>query len=251
MASTTSDWNPRLKTIFSVGIWLLFWHFAAVAIGHRFILATPLQVVQALIRLAPTALFWQSLISTAIRIIAGFLLGMILGSLLAYAASLSTWAAALIGPPMRVITSVPVVSFVILVLLLAGASGLTVTIAALIVAPIAFNNVGVGLSRIDPDLDDVAQVFAASRWQRFGAVTWPAVAPYLAAACQTGFGLAWKAGISAEVIGIPRGSIGARLYAARLTLATADVLAWTVVIVAVSWLGERFLSRLLAHWIDW
>ncbi len=61
--------------------------------------------------------------------------------------------------------------------------------------------------------------------------------------------MSWKAGVAAEVIGVVGGSIGERLYEAKIYLMTADLLAWTVVIVALSagfeWLVLRLLRGLL------
>ena len=63
----------------------------------------------------------------------------------------------------------------------------------------------------------------------------------------TALGMSWKAGVAAEVIGVVSGSIGERLYDAKIYLQTADLLAWTVVIVAMSagfeWLMLRLLRR--------
>lgn len=60
-------------------------------------------------------------------------------------------------------------------------------------------------------------------------------------------GLCWKAGIAAEVIGIPEQSIGEMLYNAKIYLNTPDLFAWTVVIVMISLLFEKlFLAG-----IDW
>jgi NitT/TauT family transport system permease protein len=235
------------RAIVAAVFWLAAWQVLAMTVGQRIVLASPVQVVQALFRLVPTAQFWETLAASGLRIIAGFAFGLILGALLAFTANASKWAAAIVAPPMRAARSVPVVSFVILVLLWAGPQALTVTVAAIMVAPIAFANISEGLTRTDPELEDVAKVFAASPLQRFRAITWPTVLPFLAAACQAGIGLAWKAGVSAEVIGLPSGSIGERLYAARLTLATDTVLAWTVTIVAASWLLEHLATRALAR----
>ena len=58
--------------------------------------------------------------------------------------------------------------------------------------------------------------------------------PYAVTACKLGIGLCWKAGIAAEVIGIPTGSIGEKLYKAKVYLETPDLFAWTIVIIAVS-----------------
>ena len=56
--------------------------------------------------------------------------------------------------------------------------------------------------------------------------------------------------IAAEIIGIPKGSIGENLYNAKIYLETPDLFAWTFVIIAVSVLFEKifqWLLSLLAH----
>jgi len=79
------------------------------------------------------------------------------------------------------------------------------------------------------------------------AVDVPGVLPYFVAACRTGVGLAWKSGIAAEVIGLPSGTVGERLYQAKLFLQTADVFAWTAVIVLVAWASEKLVLWLLGR----
>ena len=49
------------------------------------------------------------------------------------------------------------------------------------------------------------------------------------------------------MIGLPRGSIGEQLYQAKLFLSTADLFAWTVVIVAVSYGFERLVLATLSR----
>ena len=65
--------------------------------------------------------------------------------------------------------------------------------------------------------------------------------PFVVAGCETGVGLAWKSGIAAEVIGLPTGSIGERMYQAKIFLSTPDLFAWTVVVVALSVAFERLV----------
>lgn len=73
----------------------------------------------------------------------------------------------------------------------------------------------------------------------------PQLQPFLLSACSVALGMSWKAGIAAEVIGIPSGSIGEQLYEAKVYLSTADLLSWTVVIVLVSVLFEKLFITLL------
>jgi len=93
----------------------------------------------------------------------------------------------------------------------------------------------------------MAAVFGVPLWRRLRAVDVPAVVPFLLAGARVAVGLAWKSGIAAEVIGLPQGSIGERLYQAKIWLSTADLFAWTVVIVVLSLLVERGVVALLAR----
>jgi NitT/TauT family transport system permease protein len=58
-------------------------------------------------------------------------------------------------------------------------------------------------------------------------------------------GLGWKSGIAAEVIGIPVGSIGEKLYQSKIFLDTPDLFAWTLVIIVVSVCFEKLFLKML------
>jgi NitT/TauT family transport system permease protein len=214
-------------------------------LGNAILLASPLDVAASFVALVPTAGFWGTVGYSLGRIAAGFALAVLLGTALAWLASLNRWVRAFLSPPIRAIRSVPVVSFIILVLIWADSSWLSVTISALMVLPIVYANVEEGIDRRDQGLDEFAQVFALSRSKRWWAITLPAMLSYLIAACRAGLGMAWKAGVSAEVIGLPSGSIGERLYQAKLYLATGDLFCWTGVIVALSFGFEKLVLGLL------
>jgi NitT/TauT family transport system permease protein len=223
--------------------WLGVWQLIALAAGSPIIVATPVQTATALVHLVGTAGFWGPLLASLGRIALGLVAGAVAGA--ALGALPWPWAQALVEPIVRVARAVPVVSFVIVILLWWGPDQLTVVVAALMTAPVIFAAVREGLAARSPALTEVARIYGAGRADFFREVTWPAVVPFLRAAGQVSVGLAWKAGVSAEVIGLPAHSIGERMYQARLTLATADVLAWTVTLVALAWAGERAVAILL------
>ena len=63
------------KKAAAILVWILIWQLAAMGLGHGgLFLATPLQTLGALAQLAPTAAFWQRIVFSALRIMAGFLL---------------------------------------------------------------------------------------------------------------------------------------------------------------------------------
>jgi NitT/TauT family transport system permease protein len=67
----------------------------------------------------------------------------------------------------------------------------------------------------------------------------PQVLPYFRSAASLALGLCWKAGAAAEVIGLPEGTIGERLYTAKIYLQTPDLFAWTAVILILAAAFER------------
>ncbi|MDR0627361.1 MAG: ABC transporter permease subunit [Bifidobacteriaceae bacterium] len=246
MTSITPLERLRWRGLFAAAFWLAVWQAAALLVGNDALLASPLDVLAAFARLAPTAGFWATVGYSGARIAVGFALGAAVGAMGAWFASLNRWLDALISPLVRAIRSVPVVCFIVLVLIWADSSWLSVTISALMVGPIVFANVEEGISRQDPGMGELARVFAIPARRRWLAISLPAVLPFFIAACRVGLGLAWKAGVSAEVIGLPDGSMGERLYQAKLFLATGDLFCWTAVIVACSFVFEKLVLSALA-----
>ncbi|MCL2483230.1 MAG: ABC transporter permease subunit [Propionibacteriaceae bacterium] len=226
-------------TLVSVVVVLVIWQIAALIVGQDIILVAPVQVVTTLIALIPQASFWATVGASLQRIVVGFLLAFFLGSFAAWLASVNRWLGAFMSTTMRLIRSIPVVSFIILLLIWANSTYLSLWVSFLMVVPVVFSNAEEGFANRDIKLVQMSQVFGFSAGQRWWAITVPTLMPYLIAATRVGFGLAWKAGISAEVIGMPRGSIGERLYQAKIYLSTADLFAWTAVIVALSYLCEK------------
>ena len=82
-------------------------------------------------------------------------------------------------------------------------------------------------------------------WRLFCAHTWREVLPFVLSCARAVIGMGWKAGVAAELIGMAGGTVGERIYQAQLLIETADLLAWTVLVVAASWACERVLVWLL------
>ena len=147
---------------------------------------------------------------------------------------------------MALLKSVPVASFVILALIWAGSANLSVLVAFLVVLPVIYVNTVAGLKSTDRKLLEMAKVFFMTPWRRIRYIYIPALVPYLKSGCQIALGMSWKSGVAAEVIGVPDHSVGEKLYMAKIYLNTADVLAWTFVIILVSALFEWAALRLLS-----
>ena len=73
----------------------------------------------------------------------------------------------------------------------------------------------------------------------------PSIIPYFNAACRSAFGMAWKAGIAAEVLAVPKQAIGTEIYFSKQWFETPTLFAWTVVIIILSFIIEKVLVLLI------
>lgn len=228
-----------------MGLAFCVWQLAAVLLASPLLLVSPIRVAQRLGQLLFEPGFYASVGFSLARIAAGFLLGLIAGSLLAVLASRWPLAEVLLWPYITAIKTTPVASFIILCLIWLDSANLSIFIAFLMVVPIVYANMLEGIRQTDPKLLQMGQVFGVRPLRRVLYLYLPQLRPYLLTAASVSLGLSWKAGIAAEVIGIPEGSIGERLYEAKVYLSSADLFAWTVVIIAISILFEKLFLLLL------
>ena len=179
------------------------------------------------------------------KISTGFLGAFLAGILTGSAACRFPFLKDLLEPVMVLVKSVPVASFVILALIWIGSRNLSVFIAFLVVFPMIYINTIAGLHSAEPQLLEMARVFHMSGWKKFRYIYWPALLPYLISGANISLGMSFKSGIAAEVIGVPDHSIGEKLYMAKIYLSTADLFAWTLVIIVISGLFEKVFIALL------
>ena len=238
-------WADKLKKLTGVFFWLAIWQFAAMKIGKEVLLASPVSTIKALISLCGQSAFWSAIIFSLTRIMLGFALALVTGVLLAGLSAVYDAVRYIFAPLFNVIKAVPVASFIILALLWVRGGNLSICISFLMVLPIIYNNMLAGFTRVDKSLLEMAAVFRLSNMKKIKYIYIPQVLPYFTAACTTSLGLCWKSGIAAEVIGMPAGSMGNRLYETKLYMDTPEMFAWTVVIVIISFVVEKGFLWLL------
>lgn len=243
MSSTTSgkkltgkNWITR---ILAAAFWILVWQLASMRLKQEILLASPVSVIKRLGELVLTSDFWMAAGFSFGRIVAGFLLGLTIGAFLAVLACAFSLAAVLLNPLITVIKSTPVASFIILCLVWIPSRNLSVFISFLMVFPVVYTNVYEGIRQTDKQLLEMAEVFGVGMGRRVRYIYVSQIMPYFLTSCRLGLGLCWKAGVAAEVIGIPSGSIGEKLYHAKIYLNTPDLFAWTIVIILISFLFEK------------
>lgn len=224
---------------------LVVWQVAAMSVGQQLLVPTPLSVVRRLAVIWMEDGFWGTIWFTFRKIVAGFLLGLVLGVVLGALAGRFHLFEVLFRPWAVMIKSVPVASFIVICLIWMASSNLSIFISFLMVLPVVYTNVLQSIHSVDQQMLEAVKVFRLP-WLRRVLYLWlPQLKPYLLSACAVSLGISWKAGIAAEIIGIPSGSIGQMFYDAKVYFNTVDLFAWTVIVVAVSVLFEKGFLALL------
>ena len=225
--------------ILAAAVWILIWQLASMWLKQEILLASPVSVIKRLGQLIITADFWKSIGFSFGRIILGFTLALLFGTLLAALSYVFFAVEILMEPLITVIKATPVASVIILCLIWIPSRNVSVFISFLMVFPVIYTNLLAGMRQTDKQLLEMADSFGAGLVKKVEFVYLSQVMPYAVTACKLGLGLCWKAGIAAEVIGIPTGSIGEKLYKSKVYLETPDLFAWTMVIIFVSLIFEK------------
>jgi len=228
-----------------IAFWIAIWQITSVIIDNSIIFVGPAEVLHSFSVLLTRPDFSKSIVQTFCKISLGFLLafftGIMTGSLSCRFRVLND----LLKPPVLLMKSVPVASFVILALIWIGSKNLSVFISFIVVLPVIYINTRSGLAAADIRLLEMARVFGIGLPKKIRYIYVPALMPYLISGCNVALGMSWKSGIAAEVIGVPSNTIGEHLYLSKINLSTADLFAWTIVIILISALFEKIFLTLL------
>ena len=231
--------------------WVLVWQSLALWVDNKILLVTPAQVLARLAELVPDGKFWITILHSFARIGLGFGLGTATAFILAALGSKYSFAEEMLEPLMTLLKTIPVASFVVLLLIWWGASSLAIAISFLIVLPNIYISTLEGIRSADPKMLEMAKVFELPATSVFFYIYRPALSPFLISSFRLALGMCWKSGVAAEVIGTPDYTIGEQLYLSKINLDTAGVFAWTIVIILLSLCFEKAMMYILNCFFAW
>jgi ABC-type nitrate/sulfonate/bicarbonate transport system permease component len=218
--------------------WIMLPLAAALWAALAALLETPLlpgpgAVLESLWQALQAGELQQHLGVTLRRVLISFVLAMLLGTLLGLWMGRSALANALFDPLLVLFLNLPAL---VTIILLYVWFGLVEAAAVLAVVINKVPNVAVtlreGARSLDRRLEQMARVYAFSRWQRLADVWLPQLFPYLMAATRGGLALIWKIVLVVELLGRSDG-IGFQLHMAFQVFDVARILAYSLAFIAV------------------
>lgn len=234
-----------MGNIASILFWLLVWQLASVLVPAKIFLASPIEVLVTLWGFLGNSEFYSALGFTFGRIAIGFFCAMMLGVGLSVAAYKLSFVEVLLRPFMGFVKAAPVAAFTLITLLLFGVKNQSAIISFLMVLPVFYSNTLASLKSVEPERFEAAAVFGMLNRDRFRFIYLPYVAPFFSSSCELGWGIAWKAGVSAEIVAIAAGTVGGMIYNSKVNIEVAEVFAYTLAIIIISLILERLSQGII------
>lgn len=248
MRRALGDILPRIG---SIVVLLLAWEVGARLAGSR--LAPPVSVIAgAFWAAARTGELPANLAATLLRVACAFGLAMLLGSALGMAMGRSPRLDRWLDAPLTVLLNIPALVVIALAYVWFGlGEGPAIAAVALAKLPNTAVAVREGARALDPQLREMARLFAVPRGAALRHVVLPQLAPYLLGAARSGLAIIWKVVLVAELLGRSDG-VGFQVQVRFQTFDVAGILAYTLafalVVQAIEWCALQPLERRIARW---
>ena len=241
----TSITQNRIRKIIIALIWLGIWQIGAMLIKEEILLPSPLLVFKRFVGLLQEKDFYLSLLSSTAKIILGFIASTIVALVFAFISFKSRTFYDFINPIILIFRSIPLASIVIFLLFWINSDFLSIYVAFIMAMPIIYTNIYSGLMAIDREILEMAEVYRVDQAKKIRYIYLIKTKAFISSSIISVSGLVFKAGIAAEVIGLPNNSIGTKLYNAKVYLDMPGLMAWSMAILILSMVFERALKRFL------
>jgi NitT/TauT family transport system permease protein len=90
----------------------------------------------------------------------------------------------------------------------------------------------------------MCKIYNLSNFEIIKSVYIYSILPYINSAIISSIGIAWKASSAAEVLSVPKYSIGKYLFYAKANLEPTELFSWTIIIVTLSYLLETVFIKM-------
>lgn len=235
----------KKQKIFAIAFAIILWQAIALLLNNTLLLVGPIEVIKKLFELLHTGKYYFSIANSMSNILQGFMLAITLGLVLAALSSRFKLLDIMLSPFISFMKATPLASFVIICLVWVGSVKLSIITVFLIVFPIVYSNMLQAYNSIDDKLEQMLRIYNVSFLRRVRLLYIPKSISVFLSTIEVAVGMAFKSGVAAELIAVPRNTIGDLLHEAKIFLMTSDMLAWTISIIIISVCVERILIAII------
>jgi sulfonate transport system permease protein len=228
------------------------WEFAVRAgWSNGRLVPPPSRVYEEFAELARTGELQRHVVATLLRVVAGFGLGTLVGTLLGAVTGYSTLVRRLIDPSLQGLRAVPSIAWIPLFILWLGIfeTSKVALIGVGVFFPVYLGVMGAVMS-VDRKIVEVGRVFRLSGFAMVRRILLPAVLPTYVIALRSGLGLGWMFVIAAEFMGASEG-LGFLLIDGQQLGKTTEIIAAIVAFAVLGKITDWILVGVTAPFLRW
>ncbi|WP_431308722.1 ABC transporter permease [Alicyclobacillus fastidiosus] len=215
------------------------------------ILPSPVQIVEAFVRLTRTGELVNDVGISLLRMILGFLLGASIGLITGLFAGLYRRFEEVVDPSVQMLRTVPHLAITPLFILWLGLGEWSkdILIATGAFFPMYINTF-MGIRNVDSKLFDVARILEFSRMKQLTKLVLPAALPNILLGLRLALGVSWLGLVVAEMLGSSSG-VGYLILNAQQFSETDIVFVGIIIFAVVGKLSDSIVRLLERRWLRW
>lgn len=234
----------------ALGLLIAIWAISAAAVGKEIIIPSIGSTFKELWALIKTADFYRAVGNTLLRTLASFAIAVVCALIIGLL-SVFNPIERLFSPIIKIVRAVPTMSVILLTVIWMNPKTSPIFIAFLINFPILYSGLFSAIKSVDKNLIEVSVAYGVSKKDIVKSLYLPSVAPAAFDCMQSSLGLTIKIIISAEVIAQTKNSMGLMMQFSRAYLETAQLLAWTLAAIILSYALELIVFAIKKSVVRW
>jgi sulfonate transport system permease protein len=243
--------RPLLGLVLPLGVAIAWELVVWLGLSNGRLVPPPTKVFATIAELVRSGELIRHIIATLTRVVIGFALGVIAGTLLGAISGYWSLARRLLDPTVQALRAIPSIAWVPLFILWLGIfeTSKVALIAAGVFFPVYLGVMGAILS-VDRKIVEVGRIFRLSGPAMIRRILLPAVLPAYVVSLRVGLGLGWMFVVAAEFMGASEG-LGYLLIDGQQLGKPAQIVAAIVIFAILGKTTDWLLERAAAPFLRW
>lgn len=234
--------------------WILFliiilsiWQAMSFLIHNALICPTPFQVGKTMLQQFQSPTFWPTILATVSRALFSLALSLSVALPIAFLGAFNSWCGGFFNRLVSVIQTVPNVSYIVLLLFWTNRKQTIILTGFFLLFPLIYRTLYEALCEIQEKWKEVWQIYPQPKRILMGKICFPLLRFSLVGAIKNASSLSFKSCVTSEILtGLSIG-IGKKMQMARLDLDLASVAGWSIWLIILVFIFEKFWSFFIDH----
>lgn len=230
--------KPYFLIILSLVVLFIIWQFASTTLDSEILLPSVFSVLKSFGGLFKTKNFKIDLGFTVYRAFRSFVIIVVSGSVFGVLGGKFKGFGLWLSPLLTVLKSTPVMSVILLAFIWFETGTVPVFSAFLMAFPIMYLQMKTGYYSLEEEMNQMCTLYGLSEKDKMIHYVIPSLTTSFVIGAKQTLSMIWKVVIAAEVLTVPQYGVGAKMQLSQMQLETGDVLAWTLVAIGLTALGD-------------